>query len=46
MFPVSAPAIEHGTVLLVDGKIAAVGAGVHQPVRLHRVAPASREGAP
>lgn len=37
VFPVSAPPIENGTVLIVDGKIAAVGANVTVPAGATRI---------
>jgi len=37
IFPVSGPRIEHGTILLRDGKIAAVGANVTVPANAARI---------
>ncbi|MDQ6830731.1 MAG: amidohydrolase family protein [Gemmatimonadota bacterium] len=37
VYPVSGPAIEHGTVLIRDGKIVAVGAGVPIPADAKRI---------
>ena len=42
VFPVSGPAIENGTVLIRDGKIAAVGANVTIPADAERIDAAGR----
>ena len=42
VFPVSAPPIENGTVLIRDGKIVAVGAGVSIPADAQRIDAAGR----